>query len=81
MSCKAPIHKMSRNNPPISILSLSVGVSAVFNKRIAANAQNNPTGILIKNIQCQEKLSLIVPPKIGPKIGPITVVIAHMPIA
>ena len=56
-------------------------VSAGFNKRNAATAQKIPTGILIKKIQCQDKLSLIEPPKIGPRIGPTTVVIAHMPMA
>jgi hypothetical protein len=30
---------------------------------------------------CQDRLSLIRPPKIGPKIGPTTVVMAHRPIA
>ena len=58
-----------------------IKVSAGFNKRNAAIAQKIPTGILIKKIQCQDKLSLIEPPKIGPRIGPTTVVMAHMPIA
>ena len=58
-----------------------MAVSAGFNKRIAATAQKIPTGILIKKIQCHDKLSLIDPPRIGPKIGPTTVVIAHIPMA
>ena len=63
------------------ILKEMVSVSATLNKRIAANTQTIPTGKLIKKIQCQDRLSLIRPPKIGPKIGPTTVVIAHRPIA
>ena len=35
----------------------------------------------MKKIQCQDQLSLIVPPRIGPRIGAITVVIAHRPMA
>ena len=81
ISCKAPIHSTNNNKPPISIFNLAVAVSAGFNKRIAAIAQPIPTGILIKKIQCQDKLSLIAPPKIGPKMGPTTVVMAHMPMA
>ena len=81
MSCNAPIHKIRRINPPRSILSLAVAVSAGLSRRIAAKAHAIPTGILIKKIQCQDMLSLMVPPKIGPRIGPTTVVIAHMPIA
>ena len=65
----------------VSIGSLLIGVSAVFIKRITPTAQMIPTGIFIKKIQCQDQLSLIVPPKIGPKIGATTVVIAHMPMA
>ncbi|SSQ43663.1 Uncharacterised protein [Acinetobacter baumannii] len=81
ISCNAPIHRINSPKPTVSILKEMVSVSATLNKRIAANTQTIPTGKLIKKIQCQDRLSLIRPPKIGPKIGPTTVVIAHRPIA
>ena len=81
ISCKAPIQTISNASPTASIGKRNLSVSAGFNKRIAATAQIIPTGILIKKIQCQDQLSLIEPPKIGPKMGPTTVVIAHMPMA
>ena len=81
MSCNAPIHSTNRNKPTLSILKRTVSVSATDSSRMAAITQIIPTGILIKKIQCQDKLSLIKPPKIGPRIGPNTVVIAQSPIA
>ncbi|MNM63159.1 hypothetical protein D3C81_745180 [compost metagenome] len=81
MSCSAPIQSINRPKPTVSILKEIVSVSAGLSKRIAAKTQIMPTGMLIKKIQCQDRLSLIRPPKIGPKIGPTTVVIAQRPIA
>ena len=36
------------------------------------NSDSMPTGTLIRNTQCQEKLSVIQPPSVGPRIGPVT---------
>ena len=38
-------------------------------------------GTLIRKIQCQVRLSLMMPPRMGPKAGPSVIVIAHRPMA
>src|ERR1700682_226526 len=45
--------------------------------RCVRNNETNPTGTLMKNIQCQLKLSVIQPPKVGPMAGATTTAIPY----
>ena len=51
INCKAPIQRTNKPKPTASIRNFSVLVSATDSKRMAANTQKIPTGILIKKIQ------------------------------
>jgi hypothetical protein len=59
MIWKQPIQSTSRASPTTSIGTLAVLVSAGRSSRKAAMVQPIATGMLIRKIQCQLKLSLM----------------------
>ena len=80
ISCNAPTQRTSRTSPKPSTGSFTFSVSALRSTVHAVKAQIAATGTLMKKIQCQPQLSEMVPPRIGPKIGAVSVVIAQIPI-
>src|SRR3546814_4044343 len=69
MIWKAPTDTTSRIRPTTSIRALARFVSNGVSRVNTPNAQIATTGRLMKNIHGQVQLSLIVPPRIGPRIG------------
>ena len=47
-------------------------------KRLVKNNESIPTGMLMKKIQCQLKLSVIQPPSVGPMAGATTTAMPYM---
>ena len=78
MICSAPTHTTRSASPTQSTGNLSVGDSLSWSARQHTTPLRSPTGRLIRKIQGQEKLSEMYPPRSGPAIGAISVVIDQM---
>src|SRR3546814_17349234 len=78
MIWNAPTDTTSRIRPTTSIRALARLVSNGDSSVKTPNAQIATTGRLMKKIHGQLQLSLIVPPRIGPRIGAVVVVIDHI---
>src|SRR3546814_18596937 len=77
MIWKAPTDTTSRIRPTTSIRALARFVSNGVSRVHTPKAQIATTGRLMKNIHGQVHLSLIVPPRIGPRHGRVVVVTAQ----
>ena len=81
MICSAPTKTMSNARPTTSIRVLAVGVSNLVTSCVTENTQRATTGRFMKKIHGHVQLSLIQPPRMGPRIGAAVVVTAQMPSA
>ena len=77
MICRLPTPTTSRASPILSTGSTKVSVSRWRRIGQPAHSTRMPIGTLMKKIPLQCQLSEIQPPRIGPKIGATTTVIAH----
>ncbi len=60
------------NRTPLarSCLRSFTTASGSSTRKVTSTSDRSPTGRLIRNTQCQEKSSVITPPRLGPRIGP-----------
>src|SRR3546814_1831768 len=75
MIWKAPTDTTSRMSPTVSMRALTRLVSNGASRVPTPKAQSATTGRLMKKIHGQLQLSLMTPPRIGPRIGAVVVVI------
>src|SRR5579859_3227420 len=68
--CREPMPVTSRRMPHQSIFPGFTEPGRFVTKFQDRNAAAIPIGRLIKNIQCQERLSVMNPPSTGPNVGP-----------
>ena len=78
MIWKAPTDRTSRISPTTSIRAFTRFVSKRPSIVPTPKAQSATTGRLMKKIHGQLQLSEISPPRIGPRIGAVVVVIAQI---
>ena len=78
MIWNAPTESTSSAMPIMSIGALARGVSKRASRVPTPKAQIATTGRLMKKIHGQPQLSLSCPPRMGPRIGAVVVVIAQI---
>ncbi len=81
MICRQPTHRTISSRPMTSTRALTVFVSWLNSTRHTRKPAPMAIGTLTRKIEPQPKLSHKVPPRTGPAIGPIRVVMAQMAMA